>query len=117
VGHVRESVKLHHRGRSLSVEALIDAGATVLVLPREVAEELGVEALGEMDVEFADGAVRRVTYTVVEVELSGRKAPVLAAIVEGGEVCVGVEALERLGLAVDPATGRIYPTRRFVTRL
>jgi len=40
-----------------------------------------------------------------------------AAIVEDGEVCVGVEALERLGLAIDPATGKIYPTRRFVTRL
>jgi len=117
VGHVRESVKLHHRGRSLSVEALIDTGATVLVLPREVAEELGAEVLGEMDVELADGTVKRVPYTVVEIELSGRRAPVLAAIVEGGEVCVGVEALERLGLAVDPATGRIYPTRRFVTRL
>ena len=28
-----------------------------------------------------------------------------------------VEVLERLGLAVDPATGKVYPTRRFVTRL
>jgi len=117
VGHVRELVRLYHRGKSLSVEALIDTGATTLVLPRRVAEELGVEVLGEMDVELADGTVRRVPYTVVEVELSGRRAPVLAAIAEGGEVCVGVEALERPGLAVDPATGRIYPTRRFITRL
>jgi len=117
VGHVRELVKLYYRGKSLSVEALIDTGATTLVLPRRVAEELGVEVLGEMDVELADGTVKRVPYTVVEVELSNRRAPVLAAIVEGGEVCVGVEALERLGLAVDPATGRIYPTRRFTTRL
>jgi len=54
---------------------------------------------------------------VVEVEVSGRRAPAFAAIVEKGEVCVGVEVLERLGLAVDPATGKIYPTRRFVTRL
>jgi len=117
VGHVRELIKLYHRGRSLSVEALIDTGATTLVLPRRVAEELGAEVLGEMDVELADGTIRRVSYTVVEVELGGRRGPVLAAIVEGGEVCVGVEALERLGLAVDPATGRIHPTRRFVTRL
>lgn len=117
MGHVRELIKLYHRGRSLSVEALIDTGATTLVLPRRVAEELGAEVLGEMDVELADGTIRRVPYTVVEVELGGRRGPLLAAIVEGGEVCVGVEALERLGLAVDPATGRIHPTRRFVTRL
>jgi len=117
LGHVRELIKLYYRGRFLSIEALIDTGATTLVLPRSVAEKLGAEALGEMDVELADGSVRRVPYTVVEIELSSRRAPVLAAIVESGEVCVGVEALERLGLAVDPVTGKIYPTRRFVTRL
>jgi len=117
VGHVRERVRLYYRGRSVGVDALIDTGATMLVLPKRVAEELGVEALGEVEVELADGTVRGVPYGVVEVELSGRRAPVLAAIVEGGEVCVGVEVLERLGLAVDPASGRIYPTRRFVTRL
>lgn len=117
MGHVREVVKLYYRGRSLSVEALIDTGATTLIIPKSVADELGAEVLGEMDVELAGGTVKRVGYGVVEVELSGRRAPVIAAIVEGGEVCVGVEVLERLGLAVDPATGRIYPTRRFITRL
>ena len=117
MGHVKEFVKLYCRGRSLGIKALIDTGATTLILPKSVAEELGVEVLGEMDAELADGTIKRVSYGVVEIGLSGRRAPVLAAIVEGGEVCVGVEVLERLGLAVDPVTGRIYPTRRFVTRL
>jgi len=117
VGHVREPVKLYYGSRSMEVAALIDTGATTLILPKGVAEELGVEALGEMDVELADGSLRRVCYGVVEVEVRERRAPVIAAIVERGEVCVGVEALERLGLAVDPARGEIYPTRRFVTRL
>jgi len=62
VGHVRELVMLYHRGRSVSVDALIDTGATMFVLPKGVAEELGVEALGEVGVELADGAVRRVPY-------------------------------------------------------
>jgi len=101
----------------LEVRALVDTGATTLILPESVAEKLGVRALGEMEVELADGTVRRVNYGVVEVELEGRRAPALAAIVEKGEVCVGAEALERLGLTVDPATGKIYSTRRFVTRL
>jgi len=117
VGHVRENVKLFHGDKSLDVVALIDTGATTLILPKNLAEKLGVQILGEMDVEMADGTVRRVKYGVVEVEVSGRRAPAFAAIVEKGEVCVGVEVLERLGLAVDPATGKIYPTRRFVTRL
>jgi len=59
VGYVREPVKLYYRGKSLSVEALIDTGATTLVLPRRVAEELGVEVLGEMDVELAGGTAGR----------------------------------------------------------
>jgi len=117
MGHVRERIKLYHRGKSLEVEALIDTDATTLVLPRAIAEKLGVEVLGEMEVELADGSVKRVDYGVIEVELSGRRAPALVAVVEGGEICVGVEVLERLGLAVDPTSGRIYPTRRFVTRL
>ncbi|MEM4639889.1 MAG: clan AA aspartic protease [Thermofilum sp.] len=115
--HVREVVKLHCGGRSVEVAALVDTGATTLVLPRRVAEELGVKPLGRMVAELADGTMREVDYGAVEVEVSGRRAPVLAAIVEGGEVCLGVEALERLGLAVDPTTGKIHPTRRFVTRL
>lgn len=117
MGHVKEHVKLYHSGRCLEVTALIDTGATALVLPRDYAEKLGVKALGRMEVELADGTRRNVDYGVVEVEVRDRRAPVLAAITKGGEVCLGVEVLERLGLAVDPATGRIYPTRRFVTRL
>ncbi|ABL78845.1 conserved hypothetical protein [Thermofilum pendens Hrk 5] len=117
MGHVYAPVKLYHGEKSLEVKALVDTGATTLVLPRSVAEELGLRVLGKMDVELADGTVKKVDYSIVEVELSGRRAPVLVAIVERGEVCVGVEALERLGLAVDPATGSIYSTRRFVTRL
>jgi len=44
----------------------------------------------------------------------GRRAPIFTAI---GEVCIGVEVLEGLGLSVDPVTGNVYPTRRFVTRI
>jgi len=117
MGHVYTSVKLYHGDRSLEVRALIDTGATTLILPKSIAEKLGVRALGEMEVELADGTARRVDYGVVEVELKGRRAPALTALVEKGEVCVGVEVLERLGLAVDPMTGKIYSTRRFVTRL
>jgi len=47
---------------------------------------------------MADGTVRRVDYGVVEVEVSGKRAPAFAAIVEKGEVCMRVEVLERQGL-------------------
>ena len=117
MGHIYASVKLYHGRRSLEVRALVDTGVTTLILPKDLAEKLGMQVLGEMEVELADGTVRRVGYGALEVEINDRRAPAFAAIVEKGEVCIGVEVLERLGLAVDPATGKIYPTRRFVTRL
>ena len=117
MGHIYASVRLHHGRRSLEVRALVDTGATTLILPKDLAEKLGMQVLGEMEVELADGTVRRVGYGALEVKINDRRAPAFAAIVEKREVCIGVEVLERLGLAVDPATGKVYPTRRFVTRL
>jgi len=117
MGHIRERIKLYSHGNSLEEIALVDTGSTSLILPKDVAEKLEVQAQGEMEVELANGEIRKVDYGVIEVEIAGRRAPFITAIVEGGEVCVGVEALERLGLTVDPVSGKIYPTRRFVTRL
>jgi predicted aspartyl protease len=57
--------------------------------------------------ELADGSVREVDVGPVFVEIMGRGAP----------DCVGAETLETLGLAVDPVTGELYPTRRFVWRI
>ncbi|MGC8543612.1 MAG: aspartyl protease family protein [Vulcanisaeta sp.] len=117
MGHVRVRAGLYFNGRSLEVDALVDTGAPMVVLPRAVAEGLRIRELGKVRVELADGSVGDVPYGPLELEVVGRRAPVFAAIVEGGEVCIGVEALERLGLAVDPVTGNVYPTRRFVTRI
>ncbi len=66
---------------------------------------------------MADGNVKDVPYGPLELEVMGRRAPIFTAIGEGGEVCIGVEVLEGLGLSVDPVTGNVYPTRRFVTRI
>lgn len=38
---------------------------------------------------MANGTVRRVNYGVVEVKVSGRRAPAFTAIIGKGEVCVG----------------------------
>ena len=117
MGHVRVPVRLINGDRTITVNALVDTGSTIMVITRDVADSLGLRPLGKVSVELADGSGRVVDYTAVEVELMGRRAPVIAAIVEGGEVLVGVEVLERLGLAIDPVSGRLYETRRFVTRI
>jgi len=70
-----------------------------------------------VEAELADGSVREINVGPVFIEIMGRGDPDWAAIVEKGEVCVSAETLETLGLAVDPATGKLYPTRRFVWRI
>jgi clan AA aspartic protease len=117
VGMVRKRVRLVGERGQVEVEALIDTGASRLVIPREVAERIGVKPMYKVKAELADGSVREVDVGPVFVEIMGRGAPDWAAIVEGGEVCVGAETLETLGLAVDPVTGELYPTRRFIWRI
>jgi clan AA aspartic protease len=117
VGMVRKRVRLVGERRWVEVEALIDTGASRLVIPREVAERIGVKPIYKVKAELADGSVRDVDVGPVFVEIMGRGAPDWAAIMEDGEVCVGAETLETLGLAVDPVTGELYPTRRFIWRI
>ncbi len=68
---------LYSNGRSLEVDALVDTGVTMVVLPRAVAEGLGIRELGKVRVELADGSVRDVPYGPLELEVMGRRAPYL----------------------------------------
>ena len=117
MGLVRKKIRLMSETRQLEVEALIDTGTNRLIIPREIAEKLNIKPMFKVKVELADGSIKEVEVGPILVEIMGRSAPDWAIIVERGEVCVGAETLETLGLAVDPATGEIYPTRRFIWRM
>jgi len=117
VGIVRKKVKLAWESRQIEVEALIDTGTNRLIVPKDIAERLGLKPLFKVKAELAGESVKEVDVAPVLVEIMGRSAPDYAVIVEKGGVCVGAETLETLGLAVDPATGELYPTRKFVWRV
>lgn len=117
MGLVHKRVKLTSEVGQLEVEALIDTDTNRLLIPKDVAERLAVKPMFKVKAELADGSVKEVDAGPVYIEMMGRGAPDWAAIVEKGEVCVGAETLETLGLAVDPTTGDVYPTRRFVWRI
>ena len=104
--------------RSRRVTALVDTGATDLVLPRALAKEIGVpKAVRRQKVRLADGSTRLVPETVVHVKVNGRDGGAVVVIVPKGEVLLGVEVLEKLGLAVDPARKRLVPIRPYAARL
>ena len=90
--------------RSVEVEALVDTGATMLVLPADVVEKLGLRHRGLRPVRYANGQVARVPWiSGVKLEVLGRDA-VFNALVEapGTTALIGQIPLEELDLIVDP---------------
>src|SRR5213593_125102 len=66
---------------------------------------------------LADGRRIEADAGVVMVEIGDRKAVSTVVIADCDEPLLGVETLETLGLAVDPTTGSLTPTRSFTVRL
>jgi predicted aspartyl protease len=102
--------------RTQSVRFVVDTGATFSLLPYALAEALGVVTLPEpAPVAFANGQQDAYRVGTILVELAGRKSAATTWVAPPEQVDVepllGVETLEALGLAVDPATGTITPTR------
>jgi len=90
--------------RSLEIEALVDTGATMLVLPADVVQRLGVRVEGHRKVRYADGRVRSVPWVSgVKIVILGRET-VVTALVEGPGTTplIGQIPLEELDLLVDP---------------
>jgi clan AA aspartic protease len=109
VGHVwvRARVSDESGSKSAEVEALVDTGTTLTVIPRRLAEELGLRVTGRTEVETAAGRIV-LERTRVRLELEGREEIVPALISDViDKVLISVTALEVLGLQVDPLTGRL----------
>lgn len=89
--------------RSCFRRAVVDTGAVMSVVPRQVVEELGLDIVRESNVRLADGNVQHVgvVYGVL-FGVMGRETPE-EAFVLGNEVLIGQTVLEKLDLLVDCA--------------
>ena len=112
MGHVFVDAELSWKRRA-RIRVLVDAGATHSVLPSDLAERLGVvQSPRRIRVELADGSHRSMRVGTVLIRLLGREAGDAALIARrGAEPVLGVEALEALGLTVDPRSRKLKPTR------
>ena len=76
MGKVVERVRLtslFNPEKSVEIEAVIDTGATMVVLPKSLVRELGLEKIEDVKVKYADGGVeKKEVYGVVRLELKGR---------------------------------------------
>jgi predicted aspartyl protease len=86
---------------------MVDTGATVTTIPREIARRLGLATRGQVRVRTASG-VEMVDRSVAWVEIQGKDGftPISVSDTYPG-VLIGVVTLETLGFAVDPKGERL----------
>ena len=97
--------------RRSAIQGVVDTGAVRLVLPKKVADALGLKPIEKISVRYADN--RRATRTKVGpiwLKLAGRDE-VFSAIVEPNrtDALIGAVVLEQLDLLVDCVSQRLHP--------
>ncbi|HEV8310483.1 MAG TPA: aspartyl protease family protein [Methylomirabilota bacterium] len=101
-------------GRVEQIDLLVDTGATLLVIPRPLADRLEVVPQRSQPVILAEG--QRDVWPVAEVRLAldGQEVTTPCFIAPGGPALLGAVALESLFLAVDPVAKKLVPVEGFV---
>jgi clan AA aspartic protease len=113
MGHVYLRARIENPIERVSNEYkfLVDTGASYMVLRDEEFKELMLKRIGMVKFTLADGRVVEAPIAPVKVEAMGREAMVFTALMESPMPLFGAFTLEALGLAVDPSTGEIKPSR------
>ncbi len=117
MGHVYASVRLMGSKKSRSLKMLVDTSSTYSMIDPRISEEIGVARLPyKVPTSYAKKAKEELDAGAVIVELYSRRAVATLLIRDCDEPLLGVEALEALGLRVDPTTGKIEPSRSYAIR-
>lgn len=97
--------------RTLAVEALVDTGSTMLVLPQEVVEKLGLRKSRKVIVSYSDERKEeRDVAGVVTVSIGDREANIDCIIgPPNSEPLIGHIVLEELDLVVNSRQRRLRP--------
>ncbi len=98
------------RDLRVEVEFIADTGAIYTMIPKHIAEKLGLEVIDKRKFKIASGEV--VEYPVSEAYIIVEGRGVTSLVVIGSEKTpplLGATTLELLGFQVDPVTGRLKP--------
>lgn len=118
MGHFQVSARLTGpTGLSEEVELFVDTGSTFLVVPRELADRLGLVVNRHARVLVAGG--RREVWPIAEVRLTigTAEATTPCFITSQGPPLLGAVALESLLLAVDTVGKRLVPAEGYALSL
>jgi len=97
--------------RTEEIEALVDTGATMMMLPADVVARLGVPVKDHRKVRYADGRVEEVPLvTGIRIDVRGRNAVVSALVGAAGSTpLLGQIPLEEMDFVVDPKSRELRP--------
>lgn len=106
-----DDLALHRRGfitedeiRRVRVNALVDSGSYMLVIPQRLKEQLGLSVLGERMATLADEhLVRGAVVGPVEIRFENRRTTADALVLSAeGEVLLGSVPMEDMDVVIDP---------------
>ena len=109
MGHIWVDVRIGSEDASkiIDTRALADTGATLTVIPRQIASQLGLGPKGRPRVERGAGIIE-LERSNAYIEIMG-KSEVVPVIISDtvDKVLIAVTTLEVLELEVDPITGKL----------
>lgn len=111
----RELLRLRHieekQLRSARVQALVDSGAVMLVLPQDLVEALGLREVGKVIVTYADERKEERPLAGVVTVRVGDRSTSLNCVVgpPNSEPLLGHVVLETMDLLIDPVQQRLVP--------
>ena len=125
MGEIRATVTLENRDdravvdrgfgveadvRRMTVEGIVDTGAVNLVIPEEIATELGLRDFGTRTVIYADERREERPVTDVTIEVGGLATRVETIVgPAGSQVLIGQVVLEQLDLIADCKNRTLTP--------
>lgn len=95
------------------VEFLVDTSAFHSAIPKELADEMRLEAAGEVSVTLADKRIVKAQISLAYMRVLDRESILPVVIVDVPKPLLGTTALEGLGLKVDPGSGKLEHSRPF----
>lgn len=93
--------------KPFAARALVETGAAHLCIPRHVALQLGLKAIGERQIVISDGSTQVVDYVGPVTIKFGNREAFVGALVIGKEVLVGLIPMQDLDLIVAPREGQV----------
>ena len=114
MGKVTERITLTNvfdPSKTEEVSAVIDTGATMLVLPQDLVDRLGLRKVRDARVRYANQEVQvKPIYGIVALDIRGRVGNFdVLAEVAGSQPLVGQIVLEELDFVIHPATRQLTP--------